>query len=421
MTVSPDELEQALRDSLSRQVATPPGTTDLAGAAIRRANRTRRRRSFAGAALAILATVAGSAGMAQVGGGGSADRLEPIVVLGDPPTATESAVPTRSTPSTPGPDGRRGTISTEAPLVDIVVATDLSTAGGEALDLSAIGEVVRAQRVPGGWLVVGAASGTARTLWFVTRSGPPEVIVADVDAVVLSSDGQRIAWRKQAQLYAATVANGQMITWVGISAPDEATPVGFVGVAVLLRRDGDAGVAGYDLWRPTSSEPHQAAWKTRMVGYYGVLQDGHTVVGQVSVAGATEPCLGLLDAARDLALVRTTCALPLNPDGRGTMSPDGRWLLVNRKPTSGTQSTALAVDLRTAFERTPTVRPAGPPVADATVWSDAQTVVHFGEQGELVRVALDWAAAGLDGAVQRFPGPSVPSGSRPILVTGPVH
>ncbi|GAB2946825.1 hypothetical protein GCM10027280_39540 [Micromonospora polyrhachis] len=420
MTVTPDDLEQALRDSLSRQVAMPPGTFDLAAATIRRANRVRRRRSFAGAALAILATIAGSAGMAQFGGGGPADQSEPIVVLGDPPTATESAFPNRSAAATPGPDGRRGRIPTDAPLVDIVVATDLSTAGGEALDLAPIGEVVRAQRVSGGWLVVGAASASTQTLWFVTRSGPPKAVVSDVDVVTLSPDGQRIAWRKQTQLYAATVANGQVSTGVQSPAPAEATPVGFVGVAVLLRRDSDAGATGYDLWWPSSPEPYQPGWNTTMVGYHGVLPDGHTVVGRVSMAGSTRPCLGLLDAARDLAPVRTTCALPLDPDGRGTLSPDGRWLLVDGESAPDARVTALAVDLNTAFERTPAVRPAGSPVSDATVWTDSRTVVHFGEQGELVRVALDWAVAGVDGGVQRFPGPSLPPGSRPVLVSGPV-
>jgi len=356
--------------------------------------------------------------MAQFGGG-PPERAEPIVVLGDPPTLAASATPSRSVGATPSPGGRRAVIPTEAPLVDIVVASDLSTAGGEALDLSPVGAVVRAQRVAGGWLVVGVASPAAKTLWFVTRSGPPKAIVSDVDAVALSPDGQRIAWRKQTQLYAATVSGGQLSTRVQTAAPVEATPVGFVGIAVLMRRDGD-GATGYDLWWPSSPDPYRASWDTTVIGHYGVMPDGHTVVGQVSVAGSARPCLGLLDAARNLAPVRTTCTLPLDPDGQGTLSPDGRWLLVSGEGTSAGRSSALAVDLGTAFQQTPAIRPAGPPVADATVWTDPQTVVHLGEQGELVRVALDWAVAGVDGGVQRFPGPTVPPDSRPVLVTGPV-
>ncbi|MDI5944006.1 hypothetical protein QLR68_38930, partial [Micromonospora sp. DH15] len=79
-----DELERALRETLSRQAAAPlPCTVDPAGLAIRRATRTRRRRVVTGTALAGMATVLVSAGVVQLSPQAT-QPTPPTVVLGDP-------------------------------------------------------------------------------------------------------------------------------------------------------------------------------------------------------------------------------------------------------------------------------------------------------------------------------------------------
>lgn len=82
--VRQDELERAVRETLSRQVAVPHAlAADPAGLAIRRADRIRRRRTAAGLALATVATALLTTGMAQLGEEQGPPRT-PTVVLGDP-------------------------------------------------------------------------------------------------------------------------------------------------------------------------------------------------------------------------------------------------------------------------------------------------------------------------------------------------
>ncbi|GAA3737783.1 hypothetical protein GCM10022379_04080 [Micromonospora maritima] len=397
--VGEDELERALRDTLSRQVATPrPLGVDPAGAALRRARRTGRRRALTGLALAGVATVLVTAGMAQVTGptgtGGT-----PTVVLGDPPGFTPAPLPTD-----PAPTARSGPVRAG---IDLLVGGWLEGSGGERRALTGVDGVERAQRVhdQGGWLVTSKATAAGRTLWWVppTDRGTPQVMLAAADAVAISADGRQVAWRDGAELIAAGVVAGQLIAPVRVTAPTGVVPVGFSGDDVLLRQP-DLG--GMSVWRraggglPSSTNPDVRA-------VYGARPDGR-LVGLATVGAARQPCLALLDPARGLAPVRTGCGAQPAVDGLGGVSPDGRWLLVN-----GTGRTAQLVDL-TDLGASPAAHPAGPALVGAVAWSRAGVAFHVDAAGELVRVEPERVLAG------EQPTPSAVSGlttdARPVVV-----
>ncbi|MDZ5441823.1 hypothetical protein U2F26_03625 [Micromonospora sp. 4G57] len=396
--VTQDELERALRETFARRVAAPgPLAADPAALAIRRANRTVRRRALAGLALAGAATVLVTTGTAQFG-----DRPghqgSPIVVLGDP--RTPAPLPTAS-PSTPSP---KGPVRAE---LDLIIGSWLEGSGGERRELTDVGPVDRAQRVAdhGGWLVTSVATAAGRTLWWVPPNGSaPQVLLAGADAIALAPDGRQLAWRDGRELLAAALVGGQLFATTGTPAPDGAVPVGFVGDAVLVRQPGQGG---FTVWRRLAGALPAAAERS-LLNVYGVLPDGR-VVGQVSAGTPRRPCLALLDPARGLAPVRTGCGPELGTDGRGGVSADGRWLLVN-----GAGKDALLVDLDT-LGSTVSARSAGPAVTDVVAWTPTGTALHVDGAGGLVRVRVERVLAGERPGAASVGG--VTPGERPVLVS----
>ncbi|MET7836663.1 hypothetical protein ABZS44_27980 [Micromonospora sediminicola] len=397
--VSEDELERALRDTLSRQVATPrPLGADPAGAAMRRARRAGRRRALTGLALAGVATVLVTAGMAQITGPAGTGGT-PTVVLGDPPGFSPSPFPAESTPPT-----RSGSVRAE---LDLLVDGWLEASGGERRALTGVDGVERAQRVhdQGGWLVTSAATAAGRTLWWVppTDRNTPQVMLAAADAVAISADGRQVAWRDGPELIAAGVVAGQLIAPVRVTAPAGVVPVGFTGDDVLLRQPDQGGMS---VWRraagglPGSANPDVHA-------VYGARPDGR-LVGLVTAGAARQPCLALLDPARGLAPVRTGCGAKPAVDGLGGVSPDGRWLLVN-----GAGHAAQLVDL-TDLGGTPAAHPAGPALSGAVAWSRAGVALHVDAAGELVRVEPKRVLAGEQPTPSAVSG--VTTGTRPVVV-----
>ncbi|MEH1015532.1 hypothetical protein V6U90_20755 [Micromonospora sp. CPCC 206060] len=390
-------MERALRDTLSRQVADPVRlAADPAGLAIRRGRNIQRRRAMAGLALAAVATAGVSAGVAQIG---DAPGRHPgqIVVIGDPYPTPRPDGPT-SAPLLVLPSG-----ADERPPVDLVLGTALHTPDGNRIDLTVVGVVERAQRISGGWLVVGAPAADGRTLWFVDGENPPQVVLAGVESVALTTDGRQVAWRDGTELFAAGVIGGKALATVRTPIPAEAVPVGFVGDAVVVRLD--APSAGYALWRPGHGE-FTPVWNTETSAVYGVLPDGR-VVGQVVTGPARRPCLALLDPARKLAPLRTACNLTLTRGGVGQVSPDGRWLVANGQRPGGPTGSALLIDLNRAFDGAlaPAPAVAGPPLTTPGRWSEPATLTHAGPRGTLIRIAAPAVAAG--GTVDQTTVPSV--------------
>ncbi|MEV0155293.1 hypothetical protein AB0H57_16335 [Micromonospora sp. NPDC050686] len=398
-----DELERALREMLSRQAGErrTPGVADHAGLAIRRANRGRRRRTFAGAALAAVATVLGSVGLGQFSGlaGGPA---APVVVLADPDV---TAAPT---PAAPRSAAAGGTVRAE---VDLIIAGSLHARGGWRVDLAGLGPVDRAQRVAGtdSWLVAGARTVAGRTLWLVRRDTPPQVLLAGAESIVFAPDGRHVAWREGHQLATAMLVGNQLVAATRVAAPVRAAPAAFVGNAVLVKRD--ELEPGLTVWRPAAG-PLTAGPDRRTTAVYGVLPDGR-VVGQIVPDQGDRACLALLDPSRDLAPVRTDCELTLRADGRGGVSPDGRWLLVNGEKDGATG--AYLVDLA-ALGRA-VARPAGPELTGDVAWASPQAAVYVAGEGALKRFQVDRVLAG-----ERATGDvaAVAPADRPVVVPGEV-
>ncbi|SCG52500.1 hypothetical protein [Micromonospora humi] len=393
LLVGEDELERALRETLSRRVDRPgPLRADPAGAVLRRARRSGRRRALAGLALAGIATVLVTTGMAQLGESGGRGGT-PTVVLGDPRGHTPSPLPTASTP-------RSGPVRAE---LDLLVGDVLDTSGGERRELTGVGGVERAQRIHDreGWLLTSAATAAGRTLWWVSAAGgAPQVMLAAADAVAVSPDGRQVAWRDGPDLVAAGVVAGQLIAPSRVAAPTGVVPVGFSGDDVLVSQPDRVGMS---VWRRAmGGVPGPVNPDVR--GVYGSRPDG-LVVGLVATGPARQPCVALLDPARDLTPTRTGCGPKLAADGLGAISPDGRWLLAN-----GTGRTAVLVDLAGA----PAAHPAGPLLAGVPAWTRVGAALHVDATGGLVRVRPDRVLAGERPTPSTLDG--VPPGQRPVVV-----
>jgi hypothetical protein len=397
--VSEDELERALRETLSGRAGAPrPLAADPAGMAIRRARRSGRRRALTGLALAGVATALVTAGMVQLGG--PAERGgTPTVVLGDPRGFTPSPLPTVSAPA-PAADPVRAEL-------DLIVGTRLETSGGEQRDLTGVGPVEQAQRLPeqGGWLITSATAAAGRTLWWVPPNGSaPQALLAGADAIVVGADGRQVAWRDGAEIRAAGLTGGQLVATSRTAASAGAAPVGFVGDAVLIRQRG----GGISVWhRSADGQPGDP--ERDVLNVYGTLPDGR-VVGEVATGTARRPCLALLDPARDLAPVRTGCGPELATDGAGVLSPDGRWLLIN-----GARRAALLVDVR-ALGTTGAAHPAGPALVTDVAWTAAGVALHVDAAGRLVRVRPERVVAGEQPAGAAVAG--VEPGERVVVVAG---
>lgn len=398
--VRQDDLEHAVRETLSRQVAVPHAlAADPAGLAIRRADRIRRRRTAAGLALATVATALLTTGMARLGEEQGPPRT-PTVVLGDP-YASPLPEPTAAVTAPVGPD--RGE-------VDLIIGSTLAGADGSRVPLLDVGPVERAQRAPdgGGWLVVGAPTVAGRSLWLVPPRGAAQVLLAGAAQITLSDDGRQVAWREGADLVAAGIVGGQLVATVRTALPAGADPVRFVGDRVLARLDPTR--PGHLLWRPGDEAPVTAADDTS-THVYGRLPDGR-LVAQVSAGTPRRPCLALLDPA--LTPARTACGPSLGTDGRGAVSADGRWLVLNGRAAG--KDAALLVDLTALGSGTLTALPAGPPLAGAVAWTADQTVVYGDAAGGLVRAAVDPVLAGERATPAPVPG--LRSGERLVVVTG---
>ncbi|WP_422753471.1 hypothetical protein [Micromonospora sp. WMMD708] len=388
-----EPLEQALRETLVQRVAVPHRLpVDPAGVALGRARRARRRRTVAGLALAGVATALVTGGMTQLGG--QADRpTTPTVVLGDPRgVASLSAGPVAPAPPRQPADGG----------VDLIVAGTLVTAAGQRYELG-VGPVERAQRLPdhSGWMLTGAVTAAGRTLWVVPAGGEPRALLAGADEIALSPDGRQVAWRDDGRLFAAGIVAGQLVALV-TGPPADAVPVRLVGDRVLLRA-GSAG--GHRWWRPTpGGSPGPVA--PDVLDVYGTRPDGRLVA---RVRAGARSCLAVL--APDLIPATTRCAPTPATDGRGAVSPDGRWLLVNGR-VAGADG-AVLVDL-TGTD--PPARTAGPLIDGGVTWTDTRTAEYVDRDGALVRLRPAEALAGQRATPTPVAG--VGDGVRPVLVTG---
>ncbi|MFF5177323.1 hypothetical protein ACFY2Q_04760 [Micromonospora sp. NPDC000316] len=397
-----DELEDAVRETLSHQVAVArPLSADPAGQAIRRANRIRRRHAGVGLALGMATTVLIGAGMAQLASD-TGRQGTPIVVIGDPDLSDRS-IPTATVEApAPSPGTSAGRL-----LAGVLINAD-----GTRLALPTAGPAERARPLPSGegMLVVGAETNAGRSLWVIQNDGLVQVLLAGAGEIVLAPDGRQVAWRDGTDLLTAGVVGTQLIGTVRVPVPAGAEPVRFVGGSVLVRLDPTS--PGHVLWRPGADRMTTVSERNTL-NVYGTLPDGR-LVAQVATTEPSGACLALLDPKRDLSRVRTLCGPQLSQDGTGEISTDGRWLLVNGK--AGKADHVLLVDLHRAGT-TLTAAPAGPPATGAIAWTTASAASYVDSAGNLVRVDVKRAQAGEPADVKPVPG--LQPGDRPVLVTGP--
>lgn len=412
MGVASDDLERALRETLSR-AADPThavGRPDPAGRAIGKGRRISRRRSAVGTVMVVAATALATAGVVQFRP--DDQRYAGPAWIEDPPPEILQSLPAIApTTAVPVPSGTFDSdkMSATSVPVDVVVATQLRTTGGTAITLPQVGTVTQAHEATKGWLVVGMPPSGGATLWYVAADGSSVQVLPAVDAVALAPDGRRVAWRDSARLFSAFVEQGTLKGATQVSAPEEGLPVSFVGDGVVMQRTG-AGVqqGAFDVWWPRRGT-YTPVWKPGTAEIYGPLPDGRTVVGQVSAETGDRPCLALLDATKALTVVKTACALQLNPRGAGTVSPDGRWLV------AGGAGRARLVDLRVAFNGgKPSAADAGPELTDQAAWASGNTLVHISRGGDLVRVK-----AGREPEVEEIPVPGADTDDR-VLVVDPM-
>ncbi|WBB77630.1 hypothetical protein O7606_15225 [Micromonospora sp. WMMD882] len=399
--VAEQDLEQALRETLTHQVAASRSpAADRAGLAIRRAQRTQRRRTLTGVALAAVAVVTVSAGMAQFQTS-PARYANPVVMIGDPVGPTTTA-PSPPAGPLPGPAFAGVSLIAGAQLV----------VEGRRTDLGGVGPVDRGVPLAGGgWLLVGTPSAAGRTVWYVAADGAFRVLLAGADAVAVAPDGGRLAWREGGRLFVAAISSGQLLPPLRTTTPESVTPVGFVDDAVLIRVRPDR--PGFVLWQPDGG-PFLAGTDRSILDVPGRLPDGR-LVARVTTGSSSRPCLALLDPARGLAPVTTGCGVPLTADGPASVSPDGRWLLVNGAPdpSSPPEGVALLVDLRTAFGAKPSVRALGPAATGEPAWLDDEAV--YPTTGSLVRLRPDRPAEQPTTTTLT----DLPAGVRPVLLTRP--
>ncbi|MFE7874014.1 hypothetical protein ACFUYE_27160, partial [Micromonospora humida] len=113
----------------------------------------------------------------------------------------------------------------------------------------------------------------------------------------------------------------------------------------------------------------------------------------------------------DLTPATTRGAPTPAADGRGAVSPDGRWLLVNSR-VAGVDG-AVLVDLTGTA---PPSRTAGPVIGGVVTWTDTRTAGYVDRDGALVRLRPAEALAGQRAASTPVAGAA--DGVRPVLVTG---
>jgi hypothetical protein len=408
--VASEDLERALRETLSRAAdpAHGVGEHDPGGRAIRKGRRISRRRSVVGTVLVVAATAAATVGVVQLNPGDR--RYAGPAWVTDPEIEQTVPVitPTTAVPAPMGTFDKDKLSATDVP-VDLVVSTQLRTMTGTAITLSQLGTVTQAHEASKGWLVVGVPPAGGASLWYVGPDGTSLQVLPAVDAVALAPDGRRVAWRDSARLFSATVDQGTLKHAMQASAPREGLPVSFVGQGVVMRRTASgAERAGFDVWWPQAGRAYTPTWKPGTAEIYGPMPDGRHLIGQVAAEAGDRPCLALLDAVNALTVLKTACALQLNPRGAGTVSPDGRWLMADGA------GRARLVDLRVAFDGKGSTADAGPELSDQAAWTTSDTLVHVSRGGDLMRVK-----AGKKPEVEEVPVPGADADDR-VLVVDPM-
>ena len=389
-------------------VALPPADA-VADAAIRRARSLRRRQAATGAFAVVVVAMAVGVVLLRPGPTG-APPAPPVIAQSPPEQATprvavESPPPDSEPPAELPTDVQQELQTNRSLPVDVVVADRLLTSAGRAVDLTGVGRVAEAYQVASGWLVLSSRDG-GDSLWYVAKARPPRQLLKKVAAIVVAAAGDRVAWRDAERVYISRLLRNRLTAIRGTRVPADARPVGFVGDGVLIeRRSPEEVVGSYALWWPARGAL-SARWRLA-TGVYGAMPDHRRVVAQLPGGEEGAPCLALLDALADLAVIEQRCDLPLTAGAVGWVSPDGRWLVAER-----TAAESILIDVSSVFGGDKPAVAEGPRPNGPGAWTGGDTLV-YGGTGYLARLRLDRAAAGEPDAVERI---TVQGGDhRPVL------
>jgi len=210
-----------------------------------------------------------------------------------------------------------------------------------------------------GWLVHGWGNGSdTMSLWLVSRTGAPRVMVDKADApVAVGADGRRLAWRTGGKIYFGHVdpANKAVVD-KSTTAPARGAPIAVGTDSVVLGySETGGGVDKFDTWIPSLGD-YKATWdKTAHVRavYRQSLADGSYLGLVQGPAGAKDLCLAVMNAKANLTVTKKACGFVTQLDDSGSVSPDGHWLVMFAASSTGDGQIAL-VDLTKVFS-TPAV------------------------------------------------------------------
>lgn len=376
-------LEDQVHDTLHRTADPLERTPFTVGDVRTRARRIQRRRAaVAGAAVAAAIALVVPVGLGLVG---PAQRSEV-----PPATQTPSPAPAVTGTVLIDPSSAEVVDSTTVPLVD-VDAPSLITADGTTTlhrPYSTITPYLD------GWVGVAMDEGRG-TLQFLDANGDLEDSGGPTGGLVVSPDGQRIAWSQYTGVqWQVVMADPAGVTeWVYTTFPpapadDLVVPVGFVS-------DGEVVVRQYDDTLPTRT---YVASGDEPVEVPGLLQADAASPATGAIAGPTEytpdgTCSGVVDGlARTGVSSWDTCDFRLGP-----FSPDGAHLAGTDAQADGTGSSTLAVlDAATGEVVVDFEVVAGPRQVAAIwsqmAWEDDDTLVIRvlrGEDFSIMRVGLD--------------------------------
>jgi hypothetical protein len=231
-------------------------------------------------------------------------------------------------------------------------------------------------RASDGYLAVVTLPGAAQQLVLVDKVGTQSVLLTSAEHIVISPDGEEVAWLASGMLSVAS----RLTDRPGLGAPrklpvPEATlPVAFLGRNVVLGRiratsaapkstatnssapgstpAAAGGAAGpglsfdaFDLWYP-AHDTYTPQWNPTVLQVFGSRPDGQALYAQVSDPDdPAQTCLAALLPAQPFKVVDTACDLPAPTVDTGTISPDGNWLAY---PVQARPQVAV-VDLKQVF------------------------------------------------------------------------
>lgn len=360
-------LEDVLRETFAARVAGAPAPHDPAAAAIRRARGIqRRRRAVSGAGATVVAMVlAGTLLWVQDWrsgfGSGRYSGVDGPIVTASPP----------GEPTAPAP-GRQ-------PGVDLFANGRVWTADGRRVTIAEPGwEVVRAFRVPAGWLLGG------RTEARLVSTENVAVPLPLAGQWALSADGSRMAYTADGTLRVARLSRDGLQEVGSVEVPTGVMPVAFAGERVVLGVfDGTGRLAKIDHWRP--GEPYRPVWTQLASRVYEA--PGSEVLAQVPAQAGGPDCLARVAVSEGGTLhADRSAACEIEPVGgswpAGVVSPDGRWLAM-----PGPSRVDL-YDLSTVFARPAVAHSCTASATASLVWESTTAVLAAGGS-EVVRCTTE--------------------------------